>query len=290
MRQSKIIDSGQLALKHWAEQHGGQVYIFGGDDVSFFVPRSEEHRIEEARQLYHKLTGYTATVGVGDTISHAAHAMVYGKLHGKNQLNRWTPEIEVALKDLQHKVNLSPEEKMRQEGLIKTYRKIAGVYTLMKIGEQYKNIARSHVNLLYPVSIGGRHRLVDEIPLHVSVKIFGEGGQIQPEEVFRRLQPYEQSLKQPIDASKLRIVPYKFTGRTGELHHVLLLNGMPDHLSQIYHANRDIGFNYPQFLPHVTVDKAIWDKVNEGHLQPKDVGLEIHPPELRVGNQVLKAY
>ena len=162
--------------------------------------------------------------------------------------------------------------------------------SLIKISAEYNQAAHSKLDLVYPVSINNRHILTTNVPFHMSVKIFGDSTPELSDEAFRRLAPHEAALKQPIDESKLHIMPYKFQGTSGDLNHVLVIHGMPSHLNSIYDANQDIGKIYPEKFSHITVDKEIWDKVNEGHLQPNDIGLKFHPAELRSGNQVLKTY
>lgn len=161
---------------------------------------------------------------------------------------------------------------------------------IAKTTPDYKAKAQSHTALLFPVSLGDRHSLMEGVPLHSTIKVFGESGQVAESDIHNRIQPFEHLLKQPIDINNIKIQPHKFQGRNGETYHVLLLDGMPKYLHDLYHANRDVGFTYDEFKPHITIDKETWDKVNAGHLQPKDIGLKIHPPELRAGNKTLKTY
>jgi hypothetical protein len=79
------------------------------------MAKSISEALEELRQAYHKATGYTLTIGVGDTPSKAAQAMVYGKLNGKDCVKRWNKEVEEKVGG--HKE--TAEEKYKKEGLIK---------------------------------------------------------------------------------------------------------------------------------------------------------------------------
>ena len=116
-KQDKIIKRGNQTIRKWIKKRKGSIYIDGGDDISFTIHKKYLDEIEELRNKYHEATGYTITVGVGDSISEAAHAMIYGKLKGKNQVNRWTPEIESIISQHDKKPETA-EEKYQKEGLL----------------------------------------------------------------------------------------------------------------------------------------------------------------------------
>jgi len=116
-KQDKIIKRGNQTVRKWIKKRKGSIYIDGGDDISFTIHKKYLDEIEELRNKYHEATGYTITVGIGDSISEAAHAMVYGKLKGKNQVNRWTSEIESIISQHDKKPE-SAEEKYQKEGLL----------------------------------------------------------------------------------------------------------------------------------------------------------------------------
>lgn len=116
-KQDKIIKRGNQAIRKWIKKRHGSIYIDGGDDISFTIHKKYLDEIEELRNKYHEATGYTITVGVGDSISEAAHAMIYGKLKGKNQVNKWTPEIESIISQHDKKPETA-EEKYQKEGLL----------------------------------------------------------------------------------------------------------------------------------------------------------------------------
>lgn len=114
--QSRKISKGAQVIKKWAEDHDGDIYIYGGDDVAFTLPESLVSKLDTLRYKYTKATGFTVTIGVGKSISRAGHAMLYGKLNGKNQVNEWAPEIDRFLKIKSRK--LTQEEKMAEHGLL----------------------------------------------------------------------------------------------------------------------------------------------------------------------------
>jgi hypothetical protein len=92
--QSQKIESGSKLITKWAEDHDGDIYIAGGDDVAFTLPKDNIPLLNELKQKYQDVTDYTITIGVGDSISKAGHAMLYGKMNGKNQVNIWNRSIE----------------------------------------------------------------------------------------------------------------------------------------------------------------------------------------------------
>ena len=118
IRQSQKIHDGAMVIAKWAKEHDGDLYISGGDDVAFTMPKKYIPLLPDLKDLYHENTGFTVTIGVGNTISQAGRAMLYGKLHGKDQVNVFTEEVNEYLKRVSKKI--SPEEKLREEGLIKS--------------------------------------------------------------------------------------------------------------------------------------------------------------------------
>ena len=80
------------------------------------MPTKASPELRKILHLYYESTGFTVTVGYGDSIAHAGHAMLYGKLHGKNQINEWTPDIEESLTQISE--SLSPQKKLINEGLL----------------------------------------------------------------------------------------------------------------------------------------------------------------------------
>lgn len=116
-KQDAIIKKGNQTIRKWIKKRKGSIYIDGGDDISFTMHKKYLPELEEMRKQYHDATGYTLTVGVGSNISEAAHAMVYGKLKGKNQINEWTEEIEKIVSQNDEKPKTA-EEKYAQEGLV----------------------------------------------------------------------------------------------------------------------------------------------------------------------------
>ena len=116
VKQSRLIAEGQKLIRDWAIERGGKIIIDGGDDISFTLPSDKVGGLEDLRKKYHETTGFTVTVGVGDKISRAGHAMLYGKLNGKDQLNVWSPELQKKLEE--QSKDETPKEKLKKEKLL----------------------------------------------------------------------------------------------------------------------------------------------------------------------------
>lgn len=114
--QSELIFSGQRMIREWANKFEADIYIDGGDDIAFTLPTKYVLHLDDLKSAYNDTTGFTITMGIGNTISQAGHAMLYGKLHGKNQINEWSPELDETLESISRE--LSPVEKLQDHGLL----------------------------------------------------------------------------------------------------------------------------------------------------------------------------
>ena len=114
--QSELIFSGQAMIRDWAHKFGADIYIDGGDDMAFTLPRQHMFALKDLKDSYHKTTGFTITIGVGNTISQAGHSMLYGKLHGKDQINMWSKDLDEELESISR--TMTPHEKMAGHGLL----------------------------------------------------------------------------------------------------------------------------------------------------------------------------
>jgi hypothetical protein len=115
--QSAKIKAGNEVIRSWALSRDGKIYIDGGDDVSFVIDQKYADGLDKLRLLYQETTGHTVTIGIGNNIPSAGHAMLYGKLNGKNKCVTWTRDIEEELDRIAH--DLTPEEKIKEHGLLR---------------------------------------------------------------------------------------------------------------------------------------------------------------------------
>jgi hypothetical protein len=93
---SKIKAGGQL-IEGWVKESGGHVVSSGGDEGTFIIDPSKEGDLEELRSEYESVTGFTATMGLGHSLSEAGKALIAGKLTGKNKIVKYDDEVEEIL-------------------------------------------------------------------------------------------------------------------------------------------------------------------------------------------------
>jgi hypothetical protein len=111
---SHSINAGQNILIDFVEQLGGTVISAGGDEmVAGFPQEVGQQELETMRQQYFDTVGATLTVGVGALPSEAGKALIFGKLHGKDQIAPYGPEVESFL--YQTHQNPESEEAQKQD-------------------------------------------------------------------------------------------------------------------------------------------------------------------------------
>lgn len=96
---SSAVRSGHEMLEQWIAQVGGQVVTTSGDEGIYKLPEESLSDIESIKQQYEELTGHTATIGIGSSMSEASKALIYGKLNDKNQIVEYDPSIEQYLSE-----------------------------------------------------------------------------------------------------------------------------------------------------------------------------------------------
>lgn len=162
-------------------------------------------------------------------------------------------------------------------------------FELLIKSDDYAKKASTGLILLHPISINGKTHRENGIPMHMTVKFFGDNTQVDPTEVEKHLENF--SIPQNVDVNKMLFMPHTLSTPAGT-HHVLLAYGAPHHVDQIRKGSEKYGPYVKNFLPHISVDKADWDKFAKmGPMLTADkIGIQIHPAELKSGNQVLKRY
>ena len=159
--------------------------------------------------------------------------------------------------------------------------------------QDYAKRASQSLTLLYPVLIGGEKYRNNGIIHHISIKPFGPSEEFHPdakEQLISEIDKY--GFNQPLDAKKLRFIPHKLPAFGGGSHHVLLVSGLPPQYHKFQRDMDHIGHKIDRYLPHVSVDKEMWERLNAkgSDLSASDVGFKAFPAELKDGNQVLKTY
>jgi len=181
-------------------------------------------------------------------------------------------------------------------GLISRNRKIDANSVLAEVeGYEAFNKAEATIapaptlDLVYPVTIGGKTTRKDGSRFSMKVKDFGNSSTLNHDSIRSQLEQY--ALHQPIVDDKMTYVPHKLRGIDGREEHVLMVYGMPKKLDHMRVALSQIGPK-TNAKPYVAIDEADWNRLSKlgTALTAKDVGIRFHPPELRLGQQVLKTY
>lgn len=117
---SNAINDGQEMIIEWTENNGGTVISAGGDEFVVILPSELQDQLEDLREAYSQVVGATLTIGLGQSMSEAGKALIYGKLNGKNQIAQFDPSMDSFLDDVQGQ-KPSDEEKYNEHYLDSVY-------------------------------------------------------------------------------------------------------------------------------------------------------------------------
>ncbi|HEY5235238.1 MAG TPA: polyphosphate polymerase domain-containing protein, partial [Rhabdochlamydiaceae bacterium] len=156
--------------------------------------------------------------------------------------------------------------------------------------EGYKKEAAKGIMVGYPVKIAGQHARPDNgIHYHSTVKFFNP----EKDHVHAVHQIAQHLPLNPPDARNTQIKPDQFKDKNGNDVFVLTLHGnSADKIKE--HNGKFAGMGYPtnyEFKPHVSVDKATWDKIKtSGAKTAHEAGIEFGNAELKHGPKVIRTY
>jgi hypothetical protein len=97
---SQAIEKGNQLWGSWALASMGTVVSLGGDEGRVEVPADKLGDIPDLRAQYHSAVGASVTVGVGMTLSEADKALLYGKMHGGDQVVFFTEDVDQEIQEL----------------------------------------------------------------------------------------------------------------------------------------------------------------------------------------------
>jgi len=142
-----------------------------------------------------------------------------------------------------------------------------------KIGEGvhdiYKERASKGGDVLWHVTIKGQDELAPGIPLHMSLKVFPDKKEMDIDDLKKKVEMFGI---QPPKPEKLTFETTIFTSeRDGKKYYMLLVHGTDKECKEFYESLRHVGTTYKKFTPHVTIDKGLYDKINEEGLKPSEV-------------------
>lgn len=152
------------------------------------------------------------------------------------------------------------------------------------VHSSYKEQAKNGCDVLFHVTIKGRSMLVDDIPLHMSLKIFADKKEFDLDEM--KAYAKEHDICTP-DPAKLKLTPIIFTAeKSGLDYYMLKIEGLPAKYEEFYNHYKHVGNVYKNFMTHVTIDKKLYDDLKENGIEAKDIEFSPLTLEHGAGNTV----
>ena len=142
-----------------------------------------------------------------------------------------------------------------------------------KLGEgvhdNYKQRASKGGDVLWHVTIKGQKELAPGIPLHMSLKVFEDKKDMDLDEIKEKIKKIDVQTPNPRDLTFKTTI---FTSeRDGKKYYMLLVNGTDKAYSDFYEDFKHTGTVYKKFMPHITLDKGLYDKINKEGLKPEEI-------------------
>jgi hypothetical protein len=144
---------------------------------------------------------------------------------------------------------------------------------MSKIGEGvhdgYKQRAAAGGDVLWHVTIKGQNELAPGIPLHMSLKVFDDNKDMDVEEIKRKVEQFDIRPPKP---EKLDFKTTIFTSKKdGKDYYMLLVTGTDQAYKEFYDNMKHCGTVYDKFMPHITIDKGLYEKINSEGIKPEEV-------------------
>lgn len=113
---SSSIENAHVNIDKWVESIGGQKVSRSGDDGIYIIPQKALGKLEEIRDSYKDQSGHSLTIGIGESMSQASKALIYGKMSGKDQIVHYEPTIDDYLADVDSEDSEVPEDVALDDG------------------------------------------------------------------------------------------------------------------------------------------------------------------------------
>jgi hypothetical protein len=157
-----------------------------------------------------------------------------------------------------------------------------------KLGEgvhdSYKERASKGGDILWHVTIKGQNELAPGIPLHMSLKVFSDKNEMNLTEIKHKVEVFDIRPPKP---EKLSFKTTIFTSEIdGKQHYMLMVHGTDKAYADFYEDFKHCGTVYKKFMPHVTIDKGLYDKINEEGLKSEEVVFANLTIEAGAGNTI----
>lgn len=137
------------------------------------------------------------------------------------------------------------------------------------VHDSYKKAAHEGANVMWRAKVKGRKTLVDDIPLHASLKTFNDQNDVPIDEIKQKAQ--ELGLQRP-DSSKLKYeATTHVSPRTNQTYYMLKLHGTDPAYQKFNDHFKGRGITYPSFMGHITIDKELHDQIQREGIQPHEV-------------------
>jgi hypothetical protein len=162
-------------------------------------------------------------------------------------------------------------ESLKEQGLVKSEDEL--FKAAPKIGEgvsdTYSQRARSGSNVMFRAKIKGQDRLTPDIPLHSSLKVFNNPEDMPTEEVKNVVKNLD--IKRP-DPSKIHFRTSIFKSpTTGEDYYMLHMHGTDPSYEKLNDHFKGRGITHDKFMSHITIDKNLYNRINDEGLKPHEV-------------------
>jgi hypothetical protein len=152
------------------------------------------------------------------------------------------------------------------------------------VHEVYKERAAKGGDILWHATIKGRKELAEGIRLHMSLKVFEDKKDMDVAELKKKVEDF--NIKTP-DPRKLTFKTTIFTSdRDGKKYYMLLVEGVDKEYAEFYDSLRHCGTVYKKFMPHITIDKDLYEQINKEGLSPDEIQFQKLTIEAGSGNTI----
>lgn len=139
----------------------------------------------------------------------------------------------------------------------------------------------------YPVTINGETHTQENVPYHITMR-WGKWNAPKEELVAK-----VQSALEGLDLSRPRIEslrPEILRGKDGDKEFRVLIIPVTPQLQAVHDALESVfgPDSFPVYKPHITVDDDLWEAIKKQKLLPGDLGVEVQPLEVAMGNAPLE--
>jgi hypothetical protein len=137
------------------------------------------------------------------------------------------------------------------------------------VHQSYRDEAQKGCDVLFRVKIRGRSMLVDDIPLHMSLKIFSDPKEYDLKELKAYVEKHDICSPDP---KTVTFRPIIFNAEKSKLdYYMLKIEGLPPKYKALYDHYDKVGNVYKNFMTHVTIDKPLYDDLVDHPLKPNEI-------------------